>query len=301
MRHFNQFLIVSGLLLSANAYAAYDVFVDPLYWRATETLDWVHTNNLNASNLVIGYQGVDFNYDFGVRAGFGYQGNWDTKLYFTKFNTTGTDSASGNLTTGFLGGRLSQTLPATIFFQTGQADFHIDFNTLDWNVGKHFYASKNLMLRPIIGLKAGVINQTFNTSFQGTILSVSETVKNNFKGIGPKTGIETELVFWRKNNIRYSIFADFEMAYMWGHWNITDLEQTSSGGTVNVNVAPRNYGAFEMEGMLGASIHYKNVSATLGYEISDWFNQCQIFDDETGTQNNDLVLQGATLSLVYKF
>ncbi|MEO7045896.1 MAG: hypothetical protein ABI091_11365, partial [Ferruginibacter sp.] len=75
----------------------------------------------------------------------------------------------------------------------------------------------------------------------------------------------------------------------------------SSGGSVNVNVAPRNYGALGMQGMLGANVTYKNVSAKLSYEISDWFNQCQIFDDETGTQNNDLVLQGLTLSFAYKF
>jgi hypothetical protein len=289
------------LLLSTGVYAGYEVFVDPLYWRATETLDWVHTNNLNEKNLVIGYKGVSFDYGPGVRVGFGYEGAWDTKLYFTKFDTRGRDSASGNLTTGFLGGRLSQTLPATTFYQTGQADFQINFNTLDWNVGKHFDVTDNIRLRPLIGLEAGVINQTFNTNFQGSALSISETVKNNFKGIGPKVGIETDLIFFRKNDVRYSLIADFETAYMWGHWNITDIEKTSSGGSVNVFVAPRNYGALGMQAMLGADVSYKNFSVKLSYEISDWLNQCQIFDDETGTQNNDLVLQGLTLSLVYKF
>ncbi|MEO8400694.1 MAG: Lpg1974 family pore-forming outer membrane protein [Gammaproteobacteria bacterium] len=301
MRYFSQLIILSSLLLSSGAYAGYEVFVDPLYWRATETLDWVHTNNLNSPNLVIGYKAVSFNYGPGIRVGFGYEGDWDTKLYFTKFDTRGIDSASGNLTTGFLGGRLSQTLPATIFYQTGQADFHINFNMLDWNVGKHFDVTNNIMLRPIIGMEAGVINQSLNTSFQGRTFSINESVKNNFKGIGPKIGIETDLIIWRKNDVRYSVIADLETSYMWGHWNITDTEQTSSGGSVNVNVAPRNYGALGMQGMLGANVSYKNISVKLSYEISDWLNQCQVFDDETGTQNNDLVLQGVILSLVYKF
>lgn len=300
MRYINQLIILSGLLLSSGAHAAYEIFVAPLYWRATETLDWVHTNNLNPSNLVIGYKGVRYDFEPGIRFGISYEADWDTKLYFTKFDTRGTDSASGNLTTGFLGGRLSQTIPATIFYQTGQADFRINFNMLDWNVGKHFDVTDSVMLRPLIGLEAGIINQTFNTSFQGATLSITESVKNNFKGIGPKAGIETNLVFWRANDVRASLAAGFAASYLLGHWNITDLEQTSSGGSVTVNVADRNFGALGMQGVIGASLDYKNFSATLGYEISDWFDQCQIFDDETGTQNNDLVLQGLTLNLVYR-
>lgn len=301
MRYFTQLLIVSGLLCSPFAYADFNLFINPLYWRATETLDWVHTNNLDPSNLVIGFQGVRFPFDPGIRVGVGYEGNWDTSLYYTRFTTTGTDSASGNLTTGFLGGRLSQTIPATTFYQTGQADFKIDFNTLDWNIGKHFNVTNNIMLRPITGIEAGVINQTFDTHFQGQTLSISEQVKNNFKGVGPKAGIETEIVVWREHDVLYSIIANIETAYMWGHWNITDIEKTSSGGSVIVDVAPRNYGALGMQGMLGGNVTYKNLSVKLSYDFSDWFNQCQIFDDETGTQNNDLLLQGLTLSLVYHF
>ncbi|MDR3492154.1 MAG: Lpg1974 family pore-forming outer membrane protein [Gammaproteobacteria bacterium] len=301
MRYFNQLIILSCLSLSSSAYAAYEVFVDPLYWRATETLDWMHSNNLNPPNLVIGFRAVTYDFGPGFRVGFGYEGNWDTKLYFTKFNTRGIDSANGNLTTGFLGGRLSQTIPDTTFYQSGQADFRINFNTLDWNIGKHFDVTDSLMLRPLIGLEGGIINQTLNTSFQGQPLSISESVKNNFRGIGPKVGIESNLVFWRANEFRYSLVADVETSYLWGRWHITDLEQTSTSGSVMVNVADRNFGALGIQGMMGINLNYKNFSMKLGYEISDWLNQCQIFDDETGTQNNDLVLQGLTLNLSYKF
>ena len=38
-----------------------------------------------------------------------------------------------------------------------------------------------------------------------------------------------------------------------------------------------------------------------GYEINDWLNQCQIFDDATGPHNNDLILQGLTVSFGCSF
>lgn len=301
MRHFYQLIVLIFLFFSSSAYASYEIFADYLYWRATETLDWVHTNNLSQPNLAIGFRGVKYDFGPGFRIGASYEGDWDTKLYFTKFDTKGTDSVNGNLTTEFIGGRLSQTIPATTFYQSGQADFRISFNMIDWNVGKHFNVTDSLMLRPIVGLQGGVINQTLNTYFQGQPLSISETVKNNFRGIGPKVGIETNLVFWRDNNFQSSLIADIETSYLWGHWDITDREQTSTQGSVIVNVADRNMGAVGIKGMMGANVSYKNFSVKLGYEISDWLNQVQIFDDETGTQNNDLVLQGLTLTVSYKF
>lgn len=301
MRYFYQLIILSCLLFSSSAFATYEFFVEPLYWRATETLDWVHSNNLGSPNLDIGYQSVTYHFAPGFRVGLGYEGNWDTKLYFTKFNDKGTDSTTGNLTTGFLGGRLSQTLPATIFYQSGQADFRVHFNMLDWNIGKHFDVTKSLMIRPLVGIEAGIINQTFDTSFQGQTLSITENIKNNFRGIGPKIGVESSLIFGSVKDFQYGLVADLETSYMWGAWNITDIETTSVGGSVVVNVADRNFGALGVQGMIGANFIYKNFAVKVGYEISDWFDQCQIFDDETGTQNNDLVLQGLTLGFSYKF
>lgn len=39
----------------------------------------------------------------------------------------------------------------------------------------------------------------------------------------------------------------------------------------------------------------------VAYEVSDWFNQYQVFDNTTGARNNDLVLQGLTVGLNYRW
>lgn len=310
MRHFCRILILSSFLLSANSYAAVEIFLDPLYWRATENVDFYHSSNLDATNLVIGFKTITYDFAPGFRVGAAYEGNFDTKLYYTKFYTRAKDSASGNLTTEYLGGRLAQTTP-TSFYKTGQADFRINFNMIDWNVGKHFDVSNTLMLRPLVGLEAGVINQTFNTNFQGQYtpstgitnnnFALTENITNNFFGIGPKIGIESKLVFFQKNDFVYSLVANFETSYLWGSWNIRDIQQNNSSGTVIVNVANRDVGSLGLQGMMGAGLNYKNFSMKLAYELSDWTNQCQFFDDETGTKNTDLYLQGLTLSFSYKF
>ena len=53
------------------------------------------------------------------------------------------------------------------------------------------------------------------------------------------------------------------------------------------------------QAVLGINLKFRSWSATVGYEINDWLNQCQLFDDATGPHNNDLILQGLTLNVGY--
>lgn len=302
MRYLYRLIILSCLLFSSSAYAL-EFFFDVLYWRPTEAVDWVLSNNLNATNQNITYKTISFGFEPGFRVGVGYECDWDTKFYYTRYYTKATDSARGNLTSAFLGGKLAQTVPTNptnFFYQTGQINFTIDYNIFDWDVGKRFYPNELLMLHPLVGLRGGWINQTTNSSFQG-LHSVTENIKNNFSGIGPKVGIEGKVTFLRKDDYHFNLIANFTTAYLAGHWTINDILNDNAPRTIKIDVASRNFGALAMQGLLGLNLDYKRFSMNLSYEINDWFNQCQIFDDATGPHNNDLILQGVTLSLSYNF
>lgn len=308
MRYLYRLLIFSCLLFTSSAYAAPEIFLDALYWRATETVDWALTNNLTTPNQNITYKTTSFNFKPGFRVGVGYESAWDTKFYYTRYHTNATNSASGNLTSAFLGGKLAQTcfegaLPApcaSYFFQSGNVNFTIDFNMIDWDFSKRFYPTNALMLRPLIGLEGGWINQSVNTSFQNPV-TLAENVTNNFSGVGPKVGIETKFTFLRSHDYQFNLIADFTTAYLWGHWNIKDVLNDNQPQTINIEAKNRNFGSLAVHALMGANLDYKCFSMKLGYEINDWFNQCQIFDDGTGAHNNDLILQGITLRLAYNF
>ena len=171
---------------------------------------------------------------------------------------------------------------------------------IDWDIGKRFCVTNNLMLRPLIGLEGGWINQTINSSFQGQV-NVVENIKNDFSGIGPKLGIESQYNFLNCQDYHFNLMANFAASYLWGHWNIKDVLHNSLPATFEVNVADRNLGALALQALVGVTVDYKCFAMKLGYEISDWFNQCQIYDDATGAHNNDLILQGLTLGVVYSF
>lgn len=299
MQHFYRFIIVPFLLFSPAAHAL-EFFADALYWRATESLDWALTNNQNTTDLSVTYKTVTFDFEPAFRVGVNYEGNWDTKFYYTRYYTNTKGSTQGHLTSAFSAGKISQ--PAGVFyFQSGQIHVTINYNMLDLDIGKRFYfINEALMLRPLLGVKGGWINQTIDNSFQGSP-SIVEKLKNDFTGIGPKAGIETKLRLLRFNDSQVNLIADFSTAYLWGSWTIDDLLTSDIGTAFEIGVKDRSFASLEFQALVGANIDYENFSMTLGYEINDWLNQCQVFTDGTGTQTNDLILQGITLHFAYDF
>lgn len=300
MSHYRRFIISASLLLASSA-QAYDVTVDALYWKATEPVYWallIDTTQLNQSTS---YQATIFNYDLGFRVGVGAEQcwGWDTNLFYTRFNTSTSAAVSGNVTPGFAASKFAQP-GHNYFFQSGQMSFSVDFNIFDLDFSRPFTFKDALVMRPVVGIKGGWIHQTINTSMQGTV-SVIENITNNFTGVGPKIGIEGRWGFLRCKDYSLSLDAAFSTAYLWGHWSIHDNLSSTAPGTSSIILHNRDLGAFEVEELLGATLDYRCFSLKLAYEISDWFNQCQIFDDATGAHNDNLVLQGLSLRFRYAF
>jgi hypothetical protein len=295
MRYIHQSIIAIGLLCSSLAYAV-EFYADALYWQASETVDWSLTNNLSLPNQVIAYNTIDFDFAPGFRVGAGINKNdWYGRVLYTHYHVKENESVQGNVVSAFIPGKFAQGL-----YKSGQVDFKIDYNMVDIDLYKQIQVGESFLLRPIIGLKGGTINQQVNTQFQGGI-TVLERVSNDFTGFGPKAGIESRWVFYKANDIAYSLAADVSTALMWGKWSIKDnLTQSNSSLPSSLRVGKRNMGAFEVQGLVGVNVHYKNADLKIGYEAQDWFNQYQVFDDGTGTHANDLVLQGLTVALTWR-
>jgi hypothetical protein len=307
MRYFRLLLVLSLCLLGARRACALDFFGDALYWQATETVDWVLNTNRQPSDQFVTYKSTLFNFGPGFRVGVGQQEeDWGTKVYYTHFFTSTTDSASGNLTAAFLGGKEAQPPSPTLYFSTGQLYAAINYNIFDWDVGKNYHPAEALTVRPVLGLRGGWINQAINTGFQaqysvlGTPVAenAAEQMKNNFWGVGPKVGLENSLNLWRGEQSEINCVANFYTAYLLGRWSVSDVTANSTNTT---GVDPRNFGALAFQAILGLNLKYGNWSATVGYEFNDWLNQLQIFDDATGPHNNDLILQGLTLRAGYSY
>ncbi len=295
-----------------------DIFATALYWFPSETADWALILLPSGTSETVTFKTVSFDWAPGFRVGVGYNmehDQWDTQLYYTWFDAHTTDHidrGSGNIVSQFLGPLIADVGD----FQSAQMSWKLHFNMFDWDVGRNFLVSHELLFRPFIGVKWGWIHQTIHTRWQNpsfnflvtTIpLSARENLKNHFFGGGPSGGLNTK---WVLGNIRchtFSFFGDFGAAYMWGNWKIRDKFIDSLLTTVTTSVGNRTFGSLMVKALMGigwdfdVSCQQSHFGMKLGYEIEDWFNQYQILDHETGTHMNDLILQGLTADLRLDF
>ncbi|MBN1909373.1 MAG: hypothetical protein JW818_06520 [Pirellulales bacterium] len=294
-----------------------EFFGDFLYWQTTEPVDWVLNTNRLPVDQFVNYETIDFNSVPGFRVGVGREGQWGTKFYYTWLRSRAAHRASGNLTPTFLGGKLALSdAPAGTppYFDLGQVEAAVDYNVLDWDFYKPAKSAGSLRLRPVFGLKGAWINQAFDSAFQGQwpdaalTKSVTERIRNRFWGIGPKIGLESGWNVWQGEKCKIRFTADFSTAYLLGHWTVTDVaDLTTTVDSVPtmsrrlVPIAGREFGALTFQATVGIHLTCRRWSAMAGYELNDWLNQCQLFDDATGPHNNDLLLQGLTARLSFRF
>lgn len=282
------------------------IFADALYWKASETVDWAFTLKTKPDFVASGYKNLLFNWEPGFRVGVGYNmhhDQWDTQLSYTWFQAQANQHASGNVTSGFLAARLSLLEP----FQRGKIDFNLHYNMFDWDLGRSFLVSPALCFRPYIGVKAGWINQRLQMKWTSPNYFAFETVKNNFRGGGPKGGLESQWILGNIERHVFSLKGTFAAAYLWGSWTLRDKFTDVLATKTSIPMGRRNFGSLMLQGLLGFGWDFNfdrersHFCLDVSYEIQDFLNHFQVFSNASGTQNADLILQGLTAELRFDF
>jgi hypothetical protein len=197
----------------------------------------------------------------------------------------------------------------------------------DWDLGRWQYFSKNLALRPYVGIKGGWIHTKVKSTFAsstGVGASIGESFKNNYWGVGPSAGINTLWVLGcagSRMDHRFSLFGDFGGALQYGHFNVTSNTAGvntagASVGGLNQTGLNRNQATAMLQGAMGISWDTSfnrdrcHFMLKLGYELQYWFRQNQLigtaYTAATGLASNfrfsdDMALQGATAELRFDF
>ena len=188
-----------------------DLFLtaDALFWRAEEDgLEFAErTFQGTGSNFTDGkVLNPDFDWKWGFRVGIGYNtphDGWDLYLNWVRFTThshkeysvnpaaiiprdalyasTGSNSANG---------------PTTNIHEA-ENHWHLKLNLLDLEMGREFFVSKWLTLRPFVGVRSAWIDQKidndykFETSVGATETAYSIDQRCRFWGLGVRSGLNT--------------------------------------------------------------------------------------------------------------
>jgi Legionella pneumophila major outer membrane protein precursor len=304
----------------------FTLYASLLIWTAKEAgADcWAEVITSDSSSSSNDLKSVHFGWDPGFRVGLGYgmqHDQWDTQAYYTWFYTKGTDHVSslpGAVHSTFLGNfYVNNPTGAGLSgpsYQKASIDWTIRFNMFDWELGRSFWISKSLSLRPFVGVKGGWIHQSIRSKWHNVNLSGAqffslgrETLKNNFWGVGPQAGVSTRWNLLARESHSLSLFGDFSAALMWGHWSFGDLFTNDLNQEVSVHLQNMRSGASMVRALMGLgwSVNFSEnryrLSTKLGYEMQFWLDQLQFYSFTGGRLANELTLQGGTLEFCFEF
>ena len=306
-----------------------DVFftADFIYWTIREDgLEFAATTGFASSSTNTSTsQGKIFHPEFkfepGFKAGLGLDfdhDGWDLYAQYTwlraKHDHEHVHPSPTTLLIDFfilVNGAFTGGVGSTATWTSASAKWHEDFNVVDLELGRNFYISRYLMLRPHFGLKGTWQTQKFDVSFDGTISTQSTTISStnheNIWGIGIRAGLDTAWHFTRS----FSLYGDIAVTGLWEQFEIkrSDLlfNNVTRTGTVGFH-AKNNFHTIEPIFEWEIGLRWEtwwcdddyHFSIEAGWEEQTWLGQNQFIS--TGSNGDNLLsLQGLTTGIRFDF
>ena len=234
----------------------YNLFVEAelLWWSVYEYgLDYAmksrHTDTptslINKGETV----GPGNNYSWAFRFGVGYNlphDGWDLRANWTFFNNEVTDHARAPHVGGLFpiwgtpdfGGVLDDLVLDNISVAKANCKWDVELNIIDLELGREFFTSKYLTLRPHMGFRYVRLDQTYHVTYDQPINAQNweylgadprqskDLIRNSndFWGFGLRGGFDTQ---WGISN-GFSIYGNFALALLHGHFHISQEEYIRS-------------------------------------------------------------------------
>ena len=314
-------LMISGLFALEEQMSPslpnFTVFSNFLYWHPTEAVQWAVAAKGDIEKEIVNYEVLSFDWHPGYQVGLGVFPSDKSSLqfyythYYSSAYQTVINGESEYLTPAFLGNYIAENSPN---FRVGKAVMNLALNMFDLEADYQITNENILSLSPIIGLKGGWIYQTLNTDWKNFIpatdivsIAAKENLTNDFWGIGPKLGINGDIKIVSNSNQELSFSSFLTMAFMYGHWEITDEYENSDKQYSTIIVPSRNFAEIMLDCFLGLNYTYTfktgnyRLGTKVGYQIQDWFDFYQILDVQSGTNQTDLFLQGLSFGINFDF
>lgn len=197
-------------------------------------------------------------------------------------------------------------------FQCASASgsWSLHFNVLDGELGRNFWISKWLTLRPFIGMKFSWNDQKLNVNYLGTNFPTDTdnyylSMKLDQWAVGLRSGMNTAFYMCNK----WAIFGEFAVSGLWNDFDASrkDTFQTPLTAVVLNNVKKNNSRLTAViEWALGfrfeTAFHNDDYmfQAQVGWEQQLWFDQNQFVLFPNSSASN-LTFQGLTVKAGFWF
>ena len=293
---------------------------DALYWKATEDgLEYGLRNHISQTQYER-FDGtaktIESDWNAGMRLGLGYNipyDQWDLNLTWTHFHNT-TDSSLDAPPNGYLLGIYTSASVRPVDASLNyDAKWKLQYDTLDLELGRSFFTSKALSLRPFVSARGARIDQDMDLLYSGVdpdlILGhapFATYLQNKFHAWGARAGMNFN---WRFGS-HWGLFGKVSGSILYSRFHVSALQKKEVSLTYNEPIYDIENGFHRvrtnLEGGAGlqwdayANRHRAHLVFTLGYELVQWFdlNHFRNFNNIPNytESSGDLGLQGVTFS-----
>lgn len=194
---------------------------------------------------------------------------------------------------------------------TASGSWDLTFNNIDLSLGRNYWNSNFLSMRPFVGLKGSWQKQNWNVNYLYTSDSLEDDakMKQNFWGVGTRAGLEGAFYF----NKEFSIYGDFALSALWSQFkNKHKIRHRTVGDATYQyrenwkgsyhNVAPVLEMALGLRWDTWVSCEEYHFMLQAGWELQQWWSQNNFAN---AAYNNgvrgDLSLQGLTIEARFDF
>lgn len=316
-------LALAGVLQASGPYFS----IEYLYWKIRE--GQLYSVIASGPQVEDGIYPVNqkFEYTSGFRATAGYDfcyEQYDARLAWTRIRPRTTLSVVS---------LMPKNLIAISFFDQTNSDvphagavvshWHLNFDMLDFDLGRKFTIGKRFSIRPFIGLKGGWIYQTQRIVANDIILGqppvelVTGTAKrqNDFHGLGPSVGTDIRFGFGQ-----FGLFSSLSGALLYGDFHLkltTFLPDTltknqpqmpGGGPSTTIIVNSDHFISPMVQMVLGGDWRRSfcrcyEVRLGAAYEVQFWWNQVRSNNSvpqllfANSTAGGDLTIHGLTVQV----
>ncbi|HEY4254832.1 MAG TPA: Lpg1974 family pore-forming outer membrane protein [Chlamydiales bacterium] len=298
-------------------YSGYGVWVtaDVLYWTAFEGgTDFAYTT-ATAPSMTGSVYATRFDWDAGYRLGVSYswpQDNWDLTALVSQVNPV---SQVGKAVQAPL--NINPVLGSGDFTTGTNASEHWDlkFLALDLELGRSYFVSRYLYLRPHFGARGAWIHQKATGQFATATQAEAVQLRNDFDGGGLRLGLDTKWFF--DNHWNMSLASSVSTLY--GHFKVgnqrniftsaTGIKTYTSDEVGSVNrIVPAAQMALGAGWETAFACDRNYISFNVLYELNYWWRQNQLAffqgaqEAPYGTRySDDLGFHGVTFDMQLSF
>lgn len=312
-----------------------DIFITAnfIYWHANQaglTYAFPSAESSATSNVAPLRRGViGEDWGPGFKVGLGLDtahDGWDVYAQYTWNSFRQNSSTTYPLSQAGTSKMLNPNDGQNLLSDKGTSTWKLRYNKIDLMLGRNFYLSQYLTMRPAAGLTGTWQHQNVSTTYRRLTTAYAPagltpaptldgTLRNDLVlkqyGIGVRMGSDFAWYFTKQ----FSIFTDLYANLYWTDYTTQSNKVTLNNGDattplskVYVNQSDDDYYAvkFTSEAEIGLMWetyfceHDYHFAAKVSWEVQNWINWAR-FGNALTMQNHDLTLQGLNVKLRFDF